>query len=122
MEFPELLRGASLTRLIQGAAIGFITTTFIGFSYAGWTLESSAQKTAVGKVEAAVIAALTPICVEKFKSSEDVKENFIKLKATEVWKQDKFIEQAGWATFAGTDKSNSSVASACAKALIVGLK
>lgn len=117
MEYPEILKGDSLTRLIQGAVFGFIATAFIGFNYAGWTLESKAQKIAVDKVDAALIATLTPICVEKFQSSPEVNENYVKLKAIENWKQDKYIEQAGWATFAGTDKANSSVASACAKVL-----
>jgi len=119
MEFPEMLKGDSLTRIIQGTVFGFALTVFIGFNYAGWTLESTAEKVANEKIQAAIIATLTPICVEKFKASTDAKESAAKLKATENWKQDKFIEQGGWATFAGTEKVNLGVASACAKALHV---
>ena len=94
-------------------------TAFIGFNYAGWTLEATAEKVANEKVQAAIIAALTPICVEKFKASTDAKESAEKLKATENWKREKFIELGGWATFAGADKVNLGVAGACAKALQV---
>ena len=119
MEFPEMLRGDSLTRIIQGTLFGFILTAFIGFNYAGWTLEATAEKVANERVQAAIIAALTPICVEKFQAANDAKDSAAKLKATENWKQDKFIEQGGWATFAGAEKVNLGVASACAKALQV---
>ena len=119
MEFPEMLKGDSLTRIIQGTLFGFILTAFIGFNYAGWTLEATAEKVANEKVQAAIIAALTPICVEKFKASTDAKESAEKLKATENWKREKFIELGGWATFAGADKVNLGVAGACAKALQV---
>jgi len=119
MECPEMLKGDSLTRIIQGCVFGFIATAFIGFNYGGWTLEANAEKMATEKVQTAIITALSPICVEKFQAAADAKENMVKLKATESWKQDKFIEQGGWATFAGADKANASVASSCAKALIV---
>ena len=92
MEFPEMLRGDSLTRIIQGTLFGFILTAFIGFNYAGWTLEATAEKVANERVQAAIIAALTPICVEKFQAANDAKDSAAKLKATENWKQDKFIE------------------------------
>jgi hypothetical protein len=117
MECPEMLQGESLTRIIQGTILGVIATAFVGFNYAGWSLESTADKMALEKVQLAVIAALTPICVEKFQSSSEVKENLVKLKAIQTWKQDTFIEQAGWATFAGNDKANAGVARACALVL-----
>ena len=122
MEYPDMLKGDSLTRIIQGAVFGFIATAFIGFNYGGWTLEANAEKAAAEKVQTAIISALSPICVEKFQAATDAKENMVKLKATESWKQDKFIEQGGWATFAGADKPNSSVASSCAKTLNMASK
>lgn len=46
MEYPDMLKGDSLTRIIQGAVFGFIATAFIGFNYGGWTLEANAEKAA----------------------------------------------------------------------------
>ena len=117
MECPEMLKGDSLKRIFQGALFGCIATAFIGFNYAGWTLGSKAEKMAADNVLTAITAALTPICIEKFQSSADVKENIVKLKAIESWKQDKFIEEGGWATFAGNDKANLLVANSCARSL-----
>ena len=36
MEMPAILRGDSLTRLLQGAAVGAVATLFIGFYWGGW--------------------------------------------------------------------------------------
>jgi hypothetical protein len=36
MEVPSILKGESLTRLCQGAAVGAIATIIIGFSWGGW--------------------------------------------------------------------------------------
>ena len=44
MEYPDMLKGDSLTRIIQGAVFGFIATAFIGFNYGGWTLEANAER------------------------------------------------------------------------------
>ena len=44
MQLPSILRGDSLTRLLQGAAAGAVTTMIVGFNWGGWTLGSTAAK------------------------------------------------------------------------------
>ena len=44
MQLPSILRGESLTRLLQGAAAGAVATMIIGFNWGGWTLGSTAEK------------------------------------------------------------------------------
>jgi len=46
MELPEMLQGASLTRLVQGALAGAAATMVIGFNWGGWALGSTAEKNA----------------------------------------------------------------------------
>jgi hypothetical protein len=36
MEMPAILKGESLTRLAQGAAVGAVVTMIIGFNWGGW--------------------------------------------------------------------------------------
>jgi hypothetical protein len=117
MRLPLILQGDSRTRLLQGAAAGGVLTIILGFGWGGWQMQSNAERIADKRVDAAVVAALTPICVEKFKSSADVKATLVALNATDSWQRDSFVEKGGWATFAGSKEPNSAVAEACAKIL-----
>ena len=119
MNLPPILKGDSLTRLMQGAASGAVVAMIVGFTWGGWTLQSKAQKFADEKAETAVVAALTPICVDKFEHAADAKTTLAALKAEDSWKRDTFISKGGWATFPG-NAPNRDVAEACAKVLDEG--
>src|SRR5436853_7044579 len=69
MQVPSILQGDSLKRLMQGAFIGFLATVVIGFNWGGWTLGSTANKMAEKSASTAVVAALAPICVDKFQNA-----------------------------------------------------
>ena len=71
MQVPSILRGESRTRLLQGIAIGAVASMVIGFSWGGWVTGGTANKLAVERADTAVVAALTPICVEKFLQNSD---------------------------------------------------
>ena len=43
MKLPPILQGESLTRLLQGIAIGAVATIAVGFYWGGWTLGSTAD-------------------------------------------------------------------------------
>jgi len=116
MNLPAIFKGDSLTRLMQGAAGGAVAAMIIGFSWGGWTLHSKAEKAADQRAEAAVVAALTPICVEKFSQAADAKTTLAAMRAEDSWKRDSFISKGGWATFGGSPP-NREVAEACAKVL-----
>ena len=116
MNLPPILQGESLTRLLQGAAAGCIVTLILGFTWGGWQLQSKAQKMANDQATSAVVAALAPICADRFQRASDSKATLVKLKATDSWKQDSFVTDGGWATFPGNEP-NRYVAEACAKIL-----
>ncbi|MGB8576381.1 MAG: hypothetical protein WCD56_07440 [Pseudolabrys sp.] len=117
MQLPAILQGESLTRLLQGAVAGFLATVVIGFGWGGLMLGSTAKKMADQSTNSAVVAALAPICVDKFQRATEAKATLAELKLIDSWKQDSFIEKGGWATFAGTESQNRNVAEVCAKML-----
>jgi hypothetical protein len=103
---------------LWGAAGGAALIALLGFTWFGWVTSSTAQRTAKEQTDAALVQALTPVCIEKFKESADAAKNFEALKKIEYsWEKSTFIEKGGWATPPGADKPNSALASACAEAL-----
>ena len=74
MQLPSILRGESLTRLLQGAAAGVVATMIIGFNWGGWTLGSTAEKQVKDAEQASIVRVLAPICADKFQHAADVGE------------------------------------------------
>jgi alpha/beta superfamily hydrolase len=74
----------------------------IGFSWGGWMTGGTAIKLADERANTAVVAALTPICVEKFLQNSDAKANLAVLqKISSNWEQGQYLEKGGWATQPG---------------------
>ena len=73
MQVPSILQAESRTRLLQGMAIGAVASMVIGFSWGGWVTSGTADKLAAEQAKTAVLAALTPICVEKFLQNSEAK-------------------------------------------------
>ena len=102
---------------IWGAVAGAVAFTVVGFSSLGWTLGSTAERKATQRAETAVVAVLAPICVEKFQQQTDAAAKLVAFNKALSWDRRSLIEKGGWATFPGTEKPNSAVASACAEKL-----
>jgi hypothetical protein len=103
---------------LWGAAAGAIALAIVGFNWGGWVTGGAAEILAKNRVATAVVAALTPICVEKFRQAADASVNLAEMKkAAYVWDQSKFVEKGGWATMPGSTEPNSAVARACAESL-----
>jgi len=117
MQVPSILHGESLTRLLQGIAIGAIATMAIGFYWGGWVTGGTAKEMAQKSASSAVVSALAPICVDMFQHAVDATGNMVELKKISSWQQGSFIEKGGWATMPGTTSPNTAVARACAEAL-----
>jgi len=66
MQVPSIFQGQSLNRLLQGAAIGAVASIVVGFSWGGWMTGGTADRLAAERADTAVVAALTPVCVERF--------------------------------------------------------
>ena len=117
MQLPSILQGESLTRLLQGIAIGAVATLAIGFYWGGWVTGGTAQTMAQRGAKDAVVAALAPICVDKFQHQSDAAANLVELKKINSWQQGSFIEKGGWATLPGATTPDATVARACAELL-----
>ena len=101
-----------------GAATGAIALAIVGFSWGGWVTGGTAETLATNRAATAVVAALTPVCVDKFRQAADASANLAEMKkATYLWDQSKFVEKGGWATMPGSTQANSAVAKACAESL-----
>jgi hypothetical protein len=120
MQVPSILLGESRTRLLQGIAIGAVASMVIGFSWGGWMTGGTAIKLADERANTAVVAALTPICVEKFLQNSDAKANNLAVlqKISSNWEQGQYLEKGGWATRPGATSSDYHLARACAEKLV----
>jgi hypothetical protein len=119
MHVPSILLGESRTRLLQGIAIGSVASMVIGFSWGGWMTGGSAVKLAGEQANTAVVAALTPICVEKFLQNNDAKANLAVLQTiSSNWEQGDYLQKGGWATRPGASSSDYQLARACAEKLV----
>jgi hypothetical protein len=119
MQVPSILQGESRTRLLQGIAIGAVASMVIGFSWGGWVTGSTANKFAAEQADTAVVAALTPICVEKFLQNSNAKANLATLQKISLnWEQGDYLEKGGWATLPGATSPDFHLARACAEKLV----
>ena len=119
MQVPSILLGESRTRLLQGIAIGAVAAMVIGFTWGGWVTGGAANKLAADQASTAVVAVLTPICVEKFLRSSDAQANLTALRQISTnWEQGQYLEKGGWATRPGATSSDYELARACAAKLI----
>jgi hypothetical protein len=101
---------------LWGVAGGAVALAIVGFSWGGWTTGGKAETTMRLRVNDAVVAALAPVCVDKFQHAGDASTNLVKLRTTDSWSQSDFVEKGGWATVPGTHSPErvSAVAKACA--------
>jgi hypothetical protein len=104
---------------VWGIVIGSILTMIVGFNWGGWTTSSTAHQQAVKQADAAVTAALVPICLAGEKSDVDRAKKLGELTAiTSSYEQTEFVMKTGWATFPGKEDPNRDVAEACASQLL----
>ena len=117
MQVPAILQGESLTRLLQGAAAGAVATMFVGFYWGGWSLGSTADKMARERSELAVIAALAPVCAEKFRALPDADVKKAALSKINSWKRrDEFPKEL--VTLPGESYPNAALVDACSTLLL----
>ena len=115
MQVPSAVKPAC-----WGAVGGAIVLGFVGFHWGGWMTSHSASKLADQRADEAIVAVLTPICVEKFQHNADSAANLVALKAISTsWQQGKFIETGGWATRPGASSPDYALGGACAERLVL---
>ena len=104
--------------VIWGAVGGAVALAIVGFSYGGWVTAGSAEQMAQQRSNAAVAAALAPVCADQFRQHAEAVANLAALKKVNSWRQGDYIEKGGWATMPGSTSPNSAVARSCADMLV----
>lgn len=108
---------------LWGALGGAVALAFIGFSWGGWTTGGRAEEQARTRADDAVIAALAPICADRFERASDAAAQRVALLKIDSWSRGDFIEKGGWAATGIADKAQqrtTAVAAACAVLLVPG--
>jgi hypothetical protein len=101
-----------------GFVVGGIVTMIVGFSWGGWSTGSTSDRMAMDRSNAAVTAALVPVCLEKSKADPARTKKLGELKAlTSTYEQRDAVLKGGWATV-GETEGNRDVAEACAAQLV----
>lgn len=95
MEIPVQTKPALL-----GAAGGALALAIVGFNWGGWMTSTKADEQTSVRVDAAVVGALAPVCVAKFRRDTAFEANLAALKKVDEWSRSGFIEKGGWATVA----------------------
>jgi hypothetical protein len=113
---------SQLKPAIWGAVGGATALAILGFTWGGWVTGGTAEATAKQRASMAVVSALAPICVDKFRQQANASASQAELKALSSWQQGAFVEKGGWATMPGDNSGpDYAVAKACAE-LIGDLK
>lgn len=102
-----------------GVVGGAILAAIIGFTWGGWVTGGTAAASATQRADSAVIAALAPICADRFKNTTDAASNLTALKKIDSWSQGDYVEKGGWAGLPGSipPAQVTAVAKACATLL-----
>lgn len=112
-----MIQLSTIKPALWGGVIGALAVTVVGFSWGGWVTGESARQRANGAAEAAVVAALVPLCVDKFKQGADAATMLVALRNTNSWQRGSFVENGGWASPPGGAAPIPAVVTACAEAL-----
>ena len=121
MNLPSFLTGESLTRLLQGIAVGCVLTVAIGFNWFGpgfgWVTGGSVEKIAGKRAETAVIAVLAPMCAEKFLAQPDIAAKKVAFAKVNSWKRRDELPKE-WVTLPGDSYPNSDLVDACSAVIL----
>ena len=101
---------------LWGVALGVVLCAIVGLKWGGWETKSSAQALAQQQVNAALVKALTPICMTNFQTASDAPAKLAELKKIGTsWSPETFVREGKWAEIG--KEQVSSVVDACANAL-----
>jgi hypothetical protein len=116
MTLPDFFQGLSITRFLQGIAVGAIAAMGVGFIWGGWVTGGTATTMTSAAVEATQVSLYSPVCVDRYaaKATDEQRATFAK---EENWNRDSFIEKTGFATPPGATDPIGAVADACAATL-----
>ena len=102
---------------IYGTLFGAAFVGIVGFSWGGWMTGSDAEEMADKMAREKVIAALVPVCLEKYRTDNERIAKLADIRAASSSKRREAVMEAGWATIPGSDGPNRDLAQACIEGL-----
>ena len=84
----------------------------------GWMPPGSAEKKSQARAEAALLDALTPICVAMFHADADKETKRKALETTSAYRRGSYIVEQGWATLSGSAEPETRIAGECASRIL----
>jgi hypothetical protein len=112
MRMPSQVKPA-LWGAAGGAIVWWIALAF-GF---GWTSAGTTEKLAGARAEKAVVAALTPVCAEKFNAQPDVAAKRVTLNDTRSWQRRELFPKE-WVTLPGGSYPSSDLVDGCSELIL----
>ncbi|TAJ40006.1 MAG: hypothetical protein EPO67_00495 [Reyranella sp.] len=107
----------NISSLIWSAAGGAAVCMIIGFSWGGWVTGGTARKDTASAAQSAVVAALAPICADRFRAQSDSAVKIAELTKASTWDRGNVVAKSGYATMPGKKDADSDVARACGEIL-----
>ena len=103
---------------LGGLAVGVVGTAIIGFTTLDWVGPETADEMAATRAEAAVVAVLTPLCVDQARlASAEARAEVVD---ANYYSRGDMVEAAGWAS-AASEEYLSEVSDACAQKIVAGI-
>jgi hypothetical protein len=102
---------------IQGAFVGAVAAMIVGFSWGGWVTGGTSDKHSAAAAHDATVAALAPICVDRFRAQGDAPAKLAELTKASTWERGTLVEKSGFAQMPGSKGTDTDVARACAELL-----
>lgn len=107
----------NISTLIWSAVGGAVLCAVVGFTWGGWVTGGTARKDSAEAVRDAIVVALAPICVDRFKRQDDAATKISELSKASTWDRGNVIAKSGFATMPGAKDADTDVARACAEIL-----
>lgn len=97
-----------------------VLTMVVGFTAGGWVTGGTAAEQIETSSENAVAKLAANICANRFLAAADAEYQVTQLKEVDSWKQDSFIEDGGWVTFANMKEPIDGAAQLCVEKVLAG--
>jgi hypothetical protein len=102
---------------LWGAIGGALLCAIVGFAWGGWVTGSTAREEAAAAAHESRIAALAPICAQRFRSQDDSAARLAALAKADFWDRADLVVKGGFAVLPGSKEPDRDVARACAEML-----
>ncbi len=99
---------------LMGAVGGAVVMAVVGFSYGGWVTSGSAAQMSASAANTAVLARLTPMCVEQYNQDPNKVMKLEAFMEINSWARSDYVAEQGWSKLPGEMEADPNVSKNCA--------